>query len=58
MARRSYEGHGWAARARAAHAAFLGIRWLSTDVVEGDGPVHGGVKFYGASVGRPGLRRA
>jgi exodeoxyribonuclease V alpha subunit len=26
--------------------AFLGVRWLSTDVVEAVGRVHGGVKFY------------
>src|SRR3954452_12387944 len=31
---------------RAAHAAFLGVRWLSTDVVEAVVGVHGGVKFY------------
>ena len=31
---------------RAAHAAFLGVRWLSTDVVEAVVRVHGGVKFY------------
>ena len=31
---------------RAAHAAFLGVRWLSTDVVEAVDRVHGGVKFY------------
>src|SRR6478735_4919475 len=34
---------------RAAHKAFLGVRWLSTDVVEpglGVVGVHGGVKFY------------
>lgn len=30
----------------AAHAAFLGVRWLSTDVVEAVVRVHGGVKFY------------
>lgn len=26
-----YEGRRWVARDRAAHAAFLGVRWLSTD---------------------------
>ncbi len=31
---------------RAAHVAFLGVRWLSTDVVEAVFLVHGGVKFY------------
>lgn len=31
---------------RAAHVAFLGVRWLSTDVVEAVVRVHGGVKFY------------
>ena len=36
----------WVARGRAAHAAFLGVRWLSTDVVEAVVRVHGGVKFY------------
>ena len=36
----------WVARDRAAHAAFLGVRWLSTDVVEAVIGVHGGVKFY------------
>ena len=36
----------WVARDRAAHAAFLGVRWLSTDVVEAVVRVHGGVKFY------------
>ena len=29
-----YEGRRWVARGRAAHAAFLRIRWLSTGVVE------------------------
>ena len=41
-----YEGRRWVARDRAAHAAFLGVRWLSTDVVEAVIGVHGGVKFY------------
>jgi len=33
----------------ATHAAFLGVRWLSTDVVEAVVRVHGGVKFYRGS---------
>src|SRR5215211_9141215 len=41
-----YEGRRWVARDRAAHAAFLGVRWLSTDVVEAVVRVRGGVKFY------------
>ena len=41
-----YEGRRWAAHNRAAHAAILGVRWLSTDVVEAVIRVHGGVKFY------------
>ena len=36
----------WVARDGAAHAAFLGVRWLSTGVVEAVVGVHGGVKFY------------
>ena len=36
---------------RAAHAAFLGVRWLSTDVVEAVVGVHGGVKFYRGAAG-------
>src|SRR3954452_21271786 len=36
----------WVARGGAAHAAFLGVRWLSTGVVEAVVGVHGGVKFY------------
>lgn len=30
----------------AAHLAFLGVRWLSTDIVKAVVGVHGGVKFY------------
>ena len=41
-----YEGRRWVARDRATRAAFLGVRWLSTDVVEAVVRVHGGVKFY------------
>ncbi|SNQ49742.1 hypothetical protein FRACA_370019 [Frankia canadensis] len=41
-----YEGRRWVARVRVAHAAFLGVRWFSTDVVEVVVGVHGGVKFY------------
>jgi len=41
-----YERRRWVARFWAAHAAFLGVRWLSTDVVEAVVRVHGGVKFY------------
>jgi len=36
----------WVAGDRAAHAAFLEVRWLSTDVVEAVVRVHGGLKFY------------
>ena len=34
----------WIARDRSAHAAFLGVRWLSTDVMEAVVRVQGGVK--------------
>ena len=54
-----YEGRRWVARDRAAHAAFLGVRWLSTDVVEAGGPgAWRGEVLPRRSEGCAGLRRA